>query len=194
MDARDKSGEVGVPDVRGLGRLAVGAFVAWHVIAIVCAGLALPEPTRGWLISAVGPYLRATGCWEVWDMFAPNPPVVNTRLSARVTLASGEVRLWRFPGLDGLSMSQRTLRQLDRQWSDRLSRPENAAAWPDAARYIGRLHAQQGLEPRRVELIREQVDIPPMAAPEEQRSRSGPAVTRRKMCFFTLELPAGAGP
>ncbi|MBI4865807.1 MAG: hypothetical protein HY816_02535 [Candidatus Wallbacteria bacterium] len=193
MNARDKSGAVGASDVRGPGRLAVGAFVAWHVIAIVCAGLALPEPARGWLVSAVGPYLRATGCWEVWDMFAPNPPVVNTRLSARVTLASGEVRLWRFPGLEGLSMAQRTLRQLDRQWSDRLSRPENAAAWPDAARYIGRLHERQGLAPRRVELIREQVDIPPMGAPREQRGRGRSARTRREVCFFTLELPAGEG-
>ncbi|MBI3893013.1 MAG: hypothetical protein HY303_15955 [Candidatus Wallbacteria bacterium] len=162
----------------------LSGWLAWHLMAIALAAIPLPEPARARLLPLVKPYLLWTGCWELWDMFAPNPPDWNTRLEAVVTFQDGSQSTFDFARPELLPPARRFLEQLQRQWKDRLLRPEYAAALPDAAQYVARLHAAGSRRPVRVRLRRISVSIPPpeaAAVPEKPRAED----------LYTLELPAG---
>ncbi len=78
-------------------RLAISAFVIAHVSAVVITNLpacALKHALgRAW----VDPYLMATGQWQYWGMFAPEPAKNTMALEAAVKDSHGLIHHFAFP-------------------------------------------------------------------------------------------------
>src|SRR5205809_458154 len=68
---------------RWWGRLAVNAFILWHLFAL---GIWLMPNSalRQDYVELVFPYLSFTGLVQNWSMFAPNPAETDVYVEARV--------------------------------------------------------------------------------------------------------------
>lgn len=135
-------------------RAALNLFIALHVFIIV--GWGLPSSRfRDALVGWVQPYVIFTGIWHSWDMFSPDPLIVNFNLYAEVVLADGQTNHWEFPRMEKLSLVERFQKERHRKWRERIRQDAYNMAWRDTARYIARESLQDGAPPKRVVLVRE---------------------------------------
>ena len=155
-------------------------------------------PPKFFLVSAVGgeslvsrlsskvtPYAVAIGLFQAWSMFAPNPKRENTYVDAEITYRDGRKHLWVFPQMHELGYFERYAKERYRKFSnERLVVKENAALWPDAARYIARLNADASNPPQIVKLSNYRCVIPTPPEPGE------PPIPERweRDVFFTYNV------
>jgi hypothetical protein len=140
----------------------LSGFILFHIVAITvwCFGVRPVVQTRAG--RGLGRYMVFSGLYQGWDMFAPKPMSLNTYLQAEITYRSGRTRLWRFPRPQDAGYVQRMFLERQRKWaSERLRVDENAALWPDAARYVARLNGDPNDPPASVTLIRYWSEIAP---------------------------------
>jgi len=143
-------------------RVALSIFILLHLIAMLCWALPLNSLLVQVLKEQVAPYMLWSGLFQAWDMFAPNPRMANVSVEAEVTFSDGQQRIWPFPRMEQLGLVDRYCKERYRKWAnDHLRMDANAGLWPDAARYIARLHTQPGNPPVTVRLVRSWADIPP---------------------------------
>ena len=167
-------------------RIAISAFILFHTLVI------LSESIPVWPLTAIdgklGPYARRSGLFQNWSMFAPNPQHVNAYVDAEITYEDGRIRVWTFPQMQELGYLERYSKERYRKWSnERLVSSENAALWPDAARYIARLNADALNPPRMVTLIYCSSAIsPPAAAGQPPRSDRW-----ERRAFFVYKVEPG---
>lgn len=130
----------------------VKAFVAWHVYAMTAWSLPQPPPALmngqisfsfGELISRpvpwalalnqrikgtswlpLRPYMMATGLWQYWDMFAPNPSNLDIWLDAEVTFANGDKSTQLYPRMAAMSYPERYVKERFRKYVERVNPPE----------------------------------------------------------------------
>jgi hypothetical protein len=139
----------------------VSAFLAWNLVAIVAATLpGTPSPLRGRLIAATRPYLRFTGLWQGWDMFAPYPQSFTADAQAVVSHADGRQSTWRIPGPEQVRSGKYGADRW-RKWRDAVRSDASWTIWADTARLAARLKADPANPPVRVELVRRWGDVPP---------------------------------
>jgi hypothetical protein len=167
-------------------RAIISAFIAVHLVALY--SWAMPPFTEPWnslrnsINNVFRPYLLFTGIWQGWDMFAPNPLSINTYLVAEVTLKDGSVVIWPFPRMEFLGFFEKYYQERWRKWAaDNVRLDKNSALWPDAARYVARLHARLPSPPAQVKLIRHWADIPPPARAQQKDEW-------KSFTFFTYEV------
>jgi hypothetical protein len=80
---------------RRVGRAVVVAFVLFHATAVVV--YSIPRPAgdrvsawiRGRVLPLVAPYMFVTSQWQLWNMFAPDPPRLVTAYRTDVGSATG---------------------------------------------------------------------------------------------------------
>jgi hypothetical protein len=99
------------------------------------------------------PYLRWSGLFQSWDMFAPNPESVNSYIKAVVITQDHHMRVWSFPRMEELGFGERYRKERYRKFTDVLTGQENEVLWPDVANHIARAFARQGDSPDKVLLI-----------------------------------------
>jgi hypothetical protein len=139
----------------------VTTFLAWNVVAVVASTIpGTPSPLRARLIAATQPYLRFTGLWQSWDMFAPDPQSFTTDAQAVVTHANGQQRTWRLPGPEQVGFGKYRLDRW-RKWRDAVRSDAYWTIWADTARLAARLNADPSIPPVRVELVRRWGHVPP---------------------------------
>lgn len=107
------------------------------------------------------PYLRWSGLFQLWDMFAPNPEPVNSYIKAVVITHDHHMRVWTFPRMEELSYGERYRKERYRKFTDVLPGQENQILWPDVANHIARTFARRGDSPDKVLLIQFRSDIKP---------------------------------
>jgi hypothetical protein len=151
-------------------RWLISAFIAFHLLAVLCWAFPSNSLLVGGVKKLVTPYMLWAGLFQSWDMFAPNPRSLNIYVTAEITYANGQRRVWEFPRMEKLGLVDRYFKERYRKWAnDNLRLDENARLWPDAARYIARLNAEPGNPPVEVRLKRSWQQIPGptsnMAAP-----------------------------
>jgi hypothetical protein len=73
-------------------------------------------------------------------MFSPQPKFVNTYLEAIVLYNDGNTRIFRFPRMEQLSLTQRYSKERYRKFSETLIQDANSPLWPDVAKRIARLN------------------------------------------------------
>lgn len=144
-------------------RVAVSAFLFFHITAITSWCVPFDSPLRAALTSAVRPYVLWSGLFQSWDMFAPTPKSVNAHVEAIVIHKDGHVQNWTFPRMEQLSVSERYLKERYRKYVENLRQDANVALWPDAARHIARLNDDVSNPPEIVILVRYWSDIVPRA-------------------------------
>jgi hypothetical protein len=145
----------------------VTAFIALHLALIV--SWSVPIRSLSGIKRLLAPYASASGLFQSWDMFAPDPPHGNGYLDAEIIYRNGQIQPWHFPQMQELSYVDRYFQERYRKWAnERLSDNGNSALWPDAARYIARLNSNDANPPQVVRLVRYWSALP---APDEPPQR-----------------------
>lgn len=154
MQARIESSAIG----RGL--ISVG--VAITVLAVLVVNMPDSE-LRTHLMTAAGPYLRATGLDQDWGVFAP-PRTVSVAVEARIDDADGSSTTVAVPDSTGLGA------YTDYRWGkyqERVRLDVNYRLWEPYARFLADRARAEGRSPVRVMLIRRWADtLPPGPGPE----------------------------
>ena len=147
---------------RGVKRLAINAFLLFHLAVIVSRSIPSQALVVRIVSRMVSPYAWRVGLFQSWDMFAPNPTHVNVFVTAEITCSDGQVRVWNFPQMQELGYSERYFKERYRKYSTEYLRVDShSVLWPDAARYIARLHRNPGNPPTAVRLIRHWSEMNP---------------------------------
>jgi hypothetical protein len=144
-----------------LKRIGISAFLAFHLVAIICWAIPLDTPLTVAFRNAVRPYFLWSGLFQAWNAFAPAPKALNSYLEAIVIYHDGRVLTWKFPRMEQLPLTQRYYRERYRKFIEYLKEDSSVALWPDAARYIARLNNDASNPPEIVMLIRHWTDIVP---------------------------------
>ncbi len=162
MPSRNQPAQPGSASAGNWKRKAVTAFLVFHLVAITCWCLPVNSLVPGRVKEVVRPYMLWAGLFQAWDMFAPEPSKLNLYVEARITFRDGQTRVWKFPRMQELGFVERYIKERYRKFAtERLRVDENAALWPDAARYIARVNNNPANPPVVVELERSWFEIPP---------------------------------
>src|SRR5262249_19667851 len=142
-------------------RYAVNAFVA-----VLLTGMfvdMLPQSPAA-LQMAITPWLKRVGIDQgMWNLFAPEPDRINTRLRAEITYRDGEKGEGRGP--DGAQMAawNKWVGHRRLEWYDHVVLQPSAPIWESWCRYLARLErpdfpdADHGAE---VRVIYIQAEVP----------------------------------
>ena len=160
----------------------VKALVALHIVAITvwslphAPGRAKPptnpvERASDAVLSANERYLKptpirqyvlATGFWQYWDMFAPNPSSTDLYGTAEIEFRGGATLDYTFPRMAEMSLSQRYVNERYRKFYERAQLKEFDYLWPDFARRVAEKNAfDPSNPPMRVRLIRNWLHVAP---------------------------------
>lgn len=100
-------------------------------------------------------YPLATGFWQYWDMFAPNPANTDQYLEAKVVYKNGETSTFKFPRIFDLPVSQKYLKERYRKFFENANMTDQAYIRPPLAQRIAlEAFRNPANPPVRVTLIR----------------------------------------
>jgi hypothetical protein len=165
------------------GRLLLTLFIAFHLVSITLWVLPFNASLTGLLREWIGPYFSLMGLRQEWSLFSPNPIAANSYIDAQVVLQNGDLRIWTFPRLEGLKLTERYSKARYRKFAGWLYRRRFAYAWRDAARYVARQYNSSAMPPRTVKLIRHWAWIPPIDSEDD----TPPAW--HSTVFFVYQIP-----
>ena len=129
-------------------RIAINTFIIFNLATIIC--WAMPLNTR--LVTGarplIAPYMTWSGLAQGWNLFAPNPLSLNTRVEAEIVYRDGRTGVWKFPLPQNMGYIKRYMVERQHKFSfDSLQNDKYALLRPDAARYIARLNNTQNDNP-----------------------------------------------
>jgi len=165
----------------------VKTFIALHIF--VCVVWALPRPKADILAGRVPPrgsdylllfddlhlrpspliqtYLFATGTWQYWDMFAPDPARTDVWGDAEIEFADGTKQVVEYPRMYALNLYQKYVEERFRKYYERAGQETGAYLWPMFARELARRAVRDPHNPPRiVSLRRHWLDIAPPGQPQ----------------------------
>lgn len=100
------------------------------------------------------PVIYAFGLKQRWNLFAPDLTRVNQYSTCLITFEDGSLRLYEWPRVDKMSISERfTHQKLRRFVVEFWARPKNKSFWPDSASYFASAYQNQLNPPERIEFI-----------------------------------------
>lgn len=140
-------------------RLAINTFLIVHLLSISCWALPFANPLMSACRDLVRPYFLWSGLFQSWDMFSPMPKSANGYAEAIVIYEDGNSRNWAFPRMERLNWKGRYLQERYRKFVENLTDDRNAALWPDAAGFIGRVNNDRPVPVKLVLLVRYQSAI-----------------------------------
>jgi hypothetical protein len=142
-------------------RTAINAFLVFHIVSVACWCIPLTNPLVTTCRNLVRPYFLWSGLFQSWDMFSPSPKTINSYVEAIILYKDGNTRIWAFPRMDRISLTQRYFKERYRKFAENLKEDGNSALWQDAARFIARLNNSGQSPEKMVLLIRHWSDIVP---------------------------------
>lgn len=149
--------------VKRLRKAAICAFIVFHLVTITCVAVPVDFAPIVKVRGLVWPYFLWTGLFQRWDMFAPDPPAVNSYIKTVVISQDRHMHVWSFPRMEELGLGERFRKERYRKFSDVLPQPQMAPLWPDVARRVaGQFDSQAGALDK-VLLIEFQSEIVPGA-------------------------------
>jgi hypothetical protein len=141
---------------------AINTFIATIVALVVID--TLPQSPAA-LRLAVVPFLVRLGIDQgPWNLFAPTPDRVNTRLRAEITYRDGERRQWQGPEWRHVSPLQKWVGHRHREWFEHLALQAGIPAWESWCRHLARRQRPELDDADRdaeVRLIYQEAHIPP---------------------------------
>src|SRR6476620_9736923 len=115
---------------------ALNTLIAAIVLVVVID--TCPQ-TRLAVHNLIGPWLVRLGIrQDVWNLFAPEPDLVNTHLKAEITYPDGERREWHGPEWSKTTAWQKWVGHRYVEWYDHAPLRSGAASWESWCRYIAR--------------------------------------------------------
>lgn len=146
----------------------ISAFILFHLIAIICWGLPWQARPVQTVNAILRPYMLWTGLFQSWNMFAPDPTPLNSYVKAVVITRDRHLKVWNFPRMEELNLSQRYRQERYRKFQEVLPDIANQALWPDVATHVARMFASEADPPDRVMLIRFSSPIDPARGESEE--------------------------
>lgn len=146
---------------RRWGRIAISAFIAFNLFAIVSWSVPLDSPLVVACRNMIRPYMLYFAMFQKWDMFAPDPSKMNNYVDAVVTYRDGQTAPWGFPRMEELGYWDKYVEERYRKYAnDNLRLDVNQGIWADAARYIARVNDRPDDPPVKVTLVRHWSIVP----------------------------------
>lgn len=121
--------------------IAINVFLSFHIFAVTCWCMPIDSPLIPWCRKLVRPYFLWAGLFQSWDMFAPVPKGANTYIEATLVYKDGSRKIWTFPRMEQMSLTERFYKERYRKFAEYLQNEETDELLPDAARYIARLNS-----------------------------------------------------
>ena len=147
--------------LHGAKLFAINAFLIFHIAAISCWAIPIDTPLTEACKNFLRPYFVWSGVFQSWDMFSPNPKSKNVYMEAVVIYKDGSTKMWTFPRMDMLSLTERAFKERYRKYEETLGTSQFSDLWPDATRRIARLNNDGASPPQRVLLVLRWSDILP---------------------------------
>lgn len=144
-------------------RIAINAFLAFHILAIAVWCLPFDQPVFAQGKKLIRPYFVWSGLFQSWDMFAPSPWPINSYVEASLIYKDGSRNTWSFPRMEQLPPTERFYKERYRKFTEGLQRDENDVLWADVARRIARLNSTPSNPVKTVILVQKWSPILPSA-------------------------------
>lgn len=155
-------------DANSMKRGAISAFIVFHLVAITCWAVPWSFAPLGQIREIVRPYMQWTGLFQSWNIFAPNPDMVNSYVRGVVITRDRHMRVMTFPRMEELSFAERYRKERFRKYTEVLPEQGESALWPDAAQHVAWLFNNPSDPPDQVLLIQFHSDIEPGASEEPE--------------------------
>jgi hypothetical protein len=151
--------------------IAINLFVIIYLFAVLSWTCPFDVPFKRSINEMTGPVMRCLGTWQSWDMFAPIPKSIQTRMDATITMSDGSNRQWSFFKATGIGVIERMRQERNRKWAhDNVRLDMKSGLWEPTSLYIARQFIESGKIPVSVELHRHWADIP---APNSLKASDG---------------------
>ena len=141
---------------------AINTFIAAIIVVVLIDTLPQSPPA---VKNAITPWLVRLGIrQDVWNLFAPEPDHVNTRLKAEITYRDGERREWQGPEWSKVSPWRKWIGHRHLEWYDHVALQNNSGAWESWCRYLARTQRPDFAEAERgaeVRVIYQEAVTPP---------------------------------
>jgi hypothetical protein len=146
----------------------INAFIILNLAGMIFWSFAWECAPKSLVKFVSGPYMRFTGLWQGWNMFAPNPYAAVFSIKANVTFRDGTSADWSFPEMQGLGFCERYQKERFHKFAQDSFRPgQYLGLWKPTAAYIARQLNNPANPPVRVELIRRECPIAPPVVNED---------------------------
>jgi hypothetical protein len=154
QQARERKPQPALEDnleMDALRRGAISAFLFFNLLAIAC--VSIPFPALSGAKDLFMPYMRWSGLFQSWDMFAPDPQSLISHLKAVVITRDRHIKVWVFPRQEDMSYWQRFRHERDRKFAEILPQPQFGPLWPDVASHVAGFFNDAADPPEKVFLI-----------------------------------------
>ena len=141
-------------------RRVISAFILFHLIAITLWALPYDFPVIVHARDLIQPYMRWTGLFQTWDMFAPNPVPTNTTIKA-VVITDHHMHVWEYPRMDKLGFGERYRKERYRKFAENLLQDRTALLLGDVSKHIARFYNDPDDPPEKVILLKYESEIRP---------------------------------
>lgn len=146
-------------------RLAISAFLAFHLLAVAVINLP-PSPLRASLWWSVEDYLVPIGLDQSWAMFAPNPVLHPATMEVNTVDKDGLQRIYVFPKMTDFSPWRGIPRVRHSKFTSVCGLPQNTAHREFATRYaIRQLKIPASSFPVEAEFLYQVKETPPLGEP-----------------------------
>jgi hypothetical protein len=142
-------------------RNVISAFILVHLVAITL--WAVPYDLS-FIVRArdlIQPYMRWTGLFQTWNMFAPNPILKNTYIKAVVITEHHHIHTWDYPRMDQLGFGERYRKERYRKFAENLLEDRNSLLLADVVKHIARFYNDPDDPPEKVILLKYETEIRP---------------------------------
>lgn len=142
-------------------RILISIFLLFHLVAITVWAMPISTPLTSAVKEEVRPYLVWSGLFQSWDLFSPSPKSINSFVDAVVVFKDGSSKIWTFPRMEQLSLTDRYMKERYRKFVEVLKEDSMSPLWPDAARFVARLNNDPHDPVQTVQLVRHWSEIVP---------------------------------
>ncbi len=81
-------------------------------------------------------YLWATGTWQAWNMFAPNPSSYDSYYDAEITYLDGTKKIVPYPRMYTMSLGEKYFKERYRKFTEHFDNNEGSWKWPTLAQWM----------------------------------------------------------
>jgi hypothetical protein len=149
-------------------RALISAFILVHLIAITLWAIPYDFPFIVKARDLIQPYMRWTGLFQTWDMFAPNPIPTNTYIKAVVITEHHYIYTWDYPRMDQLGFGERYRKERYRKFEENLLQDRTSLLLADVTKHIARFYNDPNDPPEKVILLKYETAIRPWEEGNEQ--------------------------
>ena len=145
-------------------RLFANVVILLSFLMMIRAQIDSKNPLGRQIFKLVTPIQNYFSMWRGWQMFAPNPLRMNSRLFAKIHI-NGKILEYEFPNPQSENKMQAYL--VGERWRKYLVEgvrlDKNSHLWPDCARWVYRKYklAHPDHQVTQIDLYRKWSDIPP---------------------------------